>query len=97
MTTANRIGAETRFSVAPSVYARVFGTELVLLDFGRGEYFGLDEIGALIWRELERAAPLGAIAGVVAARYEIGVEDALRDIVDLVTQMHDIGLVVRAA
>lgn len=89
-----QVGPETTVRVLPSVYARAFGTELVLLDFGRGEYFGLDELGAEIWKRLETGASLAAIVDEVVASHEVGREDAFRDIVDLVTHMRDHGLVV---
>lgn len=84
----------TCLTASPSVYARAFGEELVLLDFGKGEYFGLDVIGAVIWRRLEAGDTLGAIAESVASQYEVGRDEALRDIVDLVAQLAENNLVI---
>lgn len=80
-------------TVSPSVYARAFGEEVVLLEFGKGEYFGLDAIGAEIWRRIEAGEPLGAVADHIVAEYEVSREEALRDIVDLVTELRDHDLV----
>jgi len=80
-------GPETRVKISPSIYARAFGSELVLLDFGRGEYFGLDEIGAEIWGGLEAGKPLGEIADGLVQRYEVEREAALSDVVALVTHL----------
>jgi hypothetical protein len=77
----------SRVTISPSVYARAFGEEVVLLDFGKGEYFGLDAIGADIWRRLEAGDDLGTAADHVAGRYDVGRAEALRDIVNLVTQL----------
>ena len=85
--------AESCVRVSPSVYARAFGAELVLLDFGRGEYFGLDELGAEIWRLLESGAAIGAVADAVVVRYEVPREQALQDVVALVSHMQSQGLV----
>ena len=87
------VGANTTVRVSPSVYARAFGAELVLLDFGRGEYFGLDPLGARIWTSLEAGTSLAAIVDEVVASHEVVREEAFRDIVDLVTHMRDQGLV----
>lgn len=84
--------ATTRVTISPSVYARAFGKELVLLDFGRGEYFGLDETGAEIWRGLVAGEPLESIAAHVASSFDVTPDEALRDIIDLVVQMHREGL-----
>lgn len=78
---------------SPSVYARAFGEEIVLLDFAKGEYFGLDAIGADIWRRLEAGDDLGAAADHLVAHYAVDREEALRDIVDLVSELQRCGLV----
>lgn len=82
-----QLDARTRVTVSPSIYTRAFGSELVLLDFARGEYFGLDETGAEIWRGLSKGDDLGTIADRIASLFEVSREDALRDIVELVTEM----------
>ena len=77
----------THLQPSPSVYARAFGAEIVLLDFGRGEYFGLDEIGALAWSRIEAGDPLGAIVDRIVERYDVARDVALRDLVDLVQEL----------
>lgn len=81
------VGSETRVRISPSVYARAFGPELVLLHFGRGEYFGLDEVGTVIWRRLEAGNTLGEIADALVARFSVTRDDALRDVIELVTDL----------
>ena len=84
---------DTRMEVSPSVYARAFGDEIVLLDFGRGEYFGLDAVGADVWRGIEARDTLGAIADAIVSRYQVEPEAAYRDIVDLVRHLQEESLV----
>lgn len=81
------VGRESRLAIGSAVYARAFGAEMVLLEFGRGEYFGLDEVGAAVWRGLEAGLTLGAIAEEVVGRFDVDSEQALRDIVGLVTEL----------
>ncbi|AKV00804.1 hypothetical protein AKJ09_07467 [Labilithrix luteola] len=88
------IDAERRFRISPSVYARGFGAELVLLDFGRGEYFGLDEVGAEVWRGLEAGDSLSRIVETIVSRYEVSADVALSDIHDLVAHLHDASLIL---
>lgn len=87
-----RVHPDTRVTVPPSVYSRTLGTETVLLDFGRGEYFALDEVGAEIFRLVETGATVGDIAAAVATRFDVPQETALRDAIEFVTQMADEGL-----
>ena len=83
----------TRLHASSSVYARPFGAEIVLLDFGRGEYFALDEIGAEIWQHLQTGESLGTIAERIASRYEVTSEQALTDILAIVHEMCGRGIV----
>lgn len=78
---------DTKVRPSPRVYARPFGEEMVLLDFGVGEYFGLDEIGAEVWRRLEAGVALNEIAAVLVERYDVTREVALADILTLVDEM----------
>jgi hypothetical protein len=89
VTTPPSLPPETRVQISPSVYARPFGAELVLLDFGRGEYFGLDAIGAEVWRRIETGASLGDIARALVESYDVSDEDAYRDVVALVCEMQE--------
>lgn len=92
-TTAPPLASESRVRIAPSVYARAFGSEIILLEFHRGEYFGLDAIGAEVWRLLEKGSTLGAAAEALVARYDVSHETALEDIVSLVSHMRESSLV----
>jgi hypothetical protein len=93
MSVNRQLGPESRLSISPSVYARVFGSEIVLLDFGRGEYFGLDEVGAEIWRGIEAGDSLGEIATRLVERFEVAYEQALSDTVVVVDDMLQCDLV----
>lgn len=92
-----RIDPQSTVKLANNVYARSFGEELVLLDFGRGEYFGLDEVAADVWKGCEGGDSLSAIANAIVQRYEVSYEVALRDIITLITQMRDKGLLTIVA
>ena len=83
---------ESCVEMSRSVYARAFGPELVLLDFGRGEYFGLDEVGATVWRGLESGQTLGHVADLVVLQYEVTRDTALRDLMALVSHQRAEGL-----
>lgn len=94
MTSESRLTPVTRVRVAPSVYVRPFGEELVLLDFGRGEYFGLDAVGVAVWRALEEGRPLGAVAGILVGTFDVEEARALQDVYALVEELLGEGLVL---
>jgi hypothetical protein len=91
--TTSSLGPDSRVRVAPSVYARAFGAELVLLEFRQGEYFGLDPIGATIWKNLEAGKTLREVARAITEQYQVGEDEALKDVVELVESMHHHALV----
>lgn len=91
--TERALEADLRLRIAPHVYARAFGEEIVLLDFKRGEYFGLDEVSAHVWRAIESGQTLRAIADSLATLFEVTTETALADTRALVTQLLDERLV----
>ena len=63
------------------------------VDFARGEYFGLDEVGGEVWRLLERGCSLGAIADALVGQFDVSADRALHDVVALVTALRDASLV----
>lgn len=87
------IQRNTRVYISPNVYARKFGTELILLDFSRGEYFGLDDVGAEIWRHFERGDSLGTTADALAETFDVTREQAFCDVRALATSMQANSLV----
>jgi len=84
---------ESRVTISPSVYARSFGEELVLLDFNRGEYFALDAIGARVWRSLEQGRTIAEAADAIVVTHEVSRDRALADVTDLVTHLANESLV----
>lgn len=82
-----------RVIARPNVHVRAFGDGLVLLDYARGDYFSLDATGAEIWRGIENGEEPDAIAAKLARVFEVEVEVALRDVVELFNQLVAAGLV----
>lgn len=92
MKTESSPHAAMRVRIAPSVYARAFGEELVLLDFGKGEYFGLDAVGVVVWRALERGETVGEAASAVCREFDVSESVAREDVLALVSHMLDASL-----
>jgi hypothetical protein len=55
--------------------------EVIILDHEKGVYYGLDEIGALIWAELEKGTQtLEELCQVIMKEYEVEQETCQNDI-----------------
>ncbi len=86
------LAPETRFRVPDDVLFRDLGGESVLLHLGSGQYFGLDEVGTFLWNALADGQPVGEVERSAMAEYDVTAERLRRDVVALVTELADQGL-----
>jgi hypothetical protein len=94
MTDGSSLGARGRTRPAPSVHARAFDDELVLLDLAAGEYFALDAIGARLWQRLGAGSTIEDVAREIVDEYDVGPDRALADLVSLADELVARGLVL---
>jgi hypothetical protein len=83
----------TVLAVSPRVYSRALADEVVLLDFGRGEYYGLDEVGALLWKTAEKKGSIGDAVTAILARYDIDRARVETDVLALTEELVAEGLI----
>lgn len=84
---------DRRVDIPETVVFQTVDDELVLLDLDSGVYYGLDRVGARIWRLLaEHGEPRRALEALIA-EYEVAPERAAADLVDLVAELEARGLV----
>ncbi len=84
----------TRVRVPECVHSRSLDGQLVLLHLERGEYFGLDDVGARLWEELARGRSVEEAATSLAREYEADLPRIVDDALSLTTELVDRGLVV---
>ncbi len=83
-----------RARIADSARAREFDGDLVIIDLAAGEYFALDSVGARLWHGLAEGRTPEDVAGEIASAYDVGLEQALRDLVELTGELAARGLIV---
>ncbi|MFO0677585.1 MAG: PqqD family protein [Polyangiaceae bacterium] len=83
----------TAFEIVDDVFARAFDGELVVLALAEGQYYGLDPIGARVWRAIEEGTPLSSLVSVLVTEYEVERSVLESDIRDLLVDLHARGLV----
>ena len=64
-----------------------------LLNLETETYFGLDEVGTMMWQTLEQADSVGAAAGTLADHYDAPRETIEQDLVKLVQDLRKNGLI----
>jgi Coenzyme PQQ synthesis protein D (PqqD) len=69
------------------------GGEAAVLDFKRGTYYGLDEVGARIWNLIAEPTIVGEICDALVAEYEVEPEVCERDVIALLGELAVRGLV----
>ena len=67
--------------------------EVVILNLNRGVYYGLDEVGALVWNLIQEPRPVEAIRDAILEGYEVEPDRCERDLLALLQDMEAAGLV----
>ena len=67
--------------------------EAVILSLADGVYYGLDGVGARIWELLREPRSAAALRNAVTAEFDVDAETAERDLLALLGEMAERGLV----
>jgi hypothetical protein len=67
--------------------------EAALLNLKTGVYYGLDPMGAYIWRLIAAPVRVGALHEQIAREFSADPDVVAKDITDFLTEMHNAGLV----
>jgi hypothetical protein len=89
VTPADRVAAHS------AVIGRDVAGETVLLDLHSGVYYGLDAVGTRMWNLLMERRTLDDVCGVMAGEYDVAPDVLRRDLIDLLRDLVERGLVVR--
>jgi len=90
------LAESTRVKSSPHVFAREFDGDLVLLDLARGDYYGLDALGARLWHGLMAGRTVADIAAELEPEYDVEPATLRRDLLDLLEDLAAKGLVEQA-
>jgi hypothetical protein len=74
------------------VSAEVDG-EIVVLQVTTGTYFGVDDVGAFIWRRLQEPMTVQDLCSAVVARYDVELADAAEDLDRFLNDLLGAGLI----
>lgn len=69
------------------------GEEIILLHLHNGQYYGLKQVAATIWRLLKSPRTIGEIEGILLEEYEIEPDLCRAEVVELLSDLIDQGLV----
>jgi hypothetical protein len=77
-----------KFSISSNVLSNEVGDETVILDLASGTYFGLDPVGARLWRLIQDGKTVAEVCDVLVEEFDVSrsrvEQDALALAQDLV-------------
>ena len=87
-----KISLSDSMVIGDQVVFRELGGEAVLLNLKTGAYFGLDPVGARVWRLLVEHGSVAQVMEVMLGEYDIDRERLERDLLELCGELCATGL-----
>lgn len=87
------ISIDDRVTLSRDVVFQELKGEAVLLDLAKATYFGLDEVGTVIWKQLEVAPTLRAACAFVVSTFDVTASEVERDVLLFAERLKEAGLV----
>lgn len=84
-----------RFKRNPDITFGEVDGELVALSLERGECFGLDKIGTLVWREAEQPVRFDRLIALLTERYEVDEATCRADLGAFLDEVIEAGMLQR--
>lgn len=84
---------EVSVVATPNQLSSDLAGEVIILDLSRGMYYGLDDVGALVWRSIQQPRTLASLREAVLAEYDVAPERCERDLHELLTDLAQAGLI----
>jgi hypothetical protein len=84
---------ETRVMAVKNQVSSFLGQEAVILHLGKGEYYGLNEVGAVIWELLQKPTSAAKIAGEITRRFEVTQRQSMSDVLQLLNRLQEAKLI----
>jgi Coenzyme PQQ synthesis protein D (PqqD) len=82
--------------IGPNVAWQIVDGEAIVVDLASGTTIGLNPTGTFLWSQIDGGRDLDALAGALAANFEIGADAAGRDTREFFDEMSRRALVVDA-
>ena len=93
MTPALQISRTTVIVASERAISSELAGEAAIIDFQSGSYYGLDEVGATIWKLIAEPRTVSEICDAVVAEYEVDPEVCERDVLALLGKLAASGLI----
>ena len=85
----NTINLDTTLSRITDVVSAEIGEETVMLSIEHGMYYGMDEIGSLIWELLEQPRQVSEICDSLLARFDVERETCENEVLAFLNRLNN--------
>jgi hypothetical protein len=82
-----------RLQQNPDILASALGDETVMMSLSRNSYYGLDEVGSLIWELLAQPQSITQICTTLQQEFAVDAQTCQQEVALFVQQLVDEGLV----
>lgn len=89
----NRVSPDASVYIPEDVIFRELDGEAVILNLENGVYFGLDEVGTRVWLLLAESSSIRRTIEMMRDEYDVDPAVLEQDVLELVSQLTDKGLV----
>ncbi|NJN23358.1 MAG: lasso peptide biosynthesis PqqD family chaperone [Acaryochloridaceae cyanobacterium RL_2_7] len=83
----------TTILAAPDQVSSELAGESVILNLKTGLYYGLNEVGAKIWEQIQSPKTFQEVCDAITAEYEVAAEECTQDVQELLEEMIQANLV----
>lgn len=77
----------SKIVAAPEQVSSELAGESVILNLKTGLYYGLNEVGATIWEQIQSPKTFQEVCDVIVSEYEVTPESCASDVQELLTDM----------
>ena len=71
----------------------VLDSETVILHFDKGLYFGLNDVGTIVWNQIQSPRTVREIRDAIMLEYEVSTDRCEHDLVQLIQELCEQGLI----
>jgi hypothetical protein len=90
------INSDTKVAQKKALPSVELDGEVALMSVDRGRYYSLDTVGTRIWNVMSEQIAIKEIVDILLLEYDVTPETCENDVIDLVRQLNEQGLVTVA-
>jgi hypothetical protein len=81
------LNLSSRVKATPDQVSSELGKEVVILQVKNGMYYGLDEVGVIIWRNLQQGSSIAGIVDEIIQEFDVARQQCEQDVLRILGEM----------